>query len=112
MYVDLAFSAEAFKRLIRYRMTDQFRPLTTPIDYPQGEASWLDGLLVFDPVFTSLTEAPVILNEVSAIGSLRPILNGYSYAATAVAIDVPMTIYYATTQDVAGAGYLRRLYQP
>ncbi|WP_142685416.1 hypothetical protein [Chitinophaga polysaccharea] len=104
MYVDLAFSAEAFKRLIRYRMTDQFRPLTTPMGYPQGTSSWLDRLLVFDPVFTQLTEAPVILNEVSAIGSLRPIPNDYSYAATAVAIDVPMTIYYATTQDVAGAG--------
>lgn len=46
MYVDLAFSAEAFKRLIKYRMTDQFRPLATPIDSPLGTSSWLDGLMV------------------------------------------------------------------
>lgn len=104
MYVNLAFSAEAFKKLIKYRITDQFRPLIIPIDYPEGERSWLDGLIVFDPVFTRLTEAPIVLNEASATDPLRPNVTGYSYAATAVAIDVPMTIFYAKIQDVANAG--------
>ena len=104
MIINVAFSSEAFKRLIRFRVADQFRPLVRPINDPEGDTSWIDGLKVLEPAFSRVHESDVALNEVTDAGELSSNSSGYTFSATSVAIDIPLVLYYAKTQDVANAG--------
>ena len=50
----ISFSGETFERLIRYRIVEGFRPLTTPVDFPVGAKSWLDGIVVTQVVLNRI----------------------------------------------------------
>lgn len=104
MYLELAYSPDAFARLIKFRITQAFLPTTQPLDYPVGSQSWLDGLVVHDVKLEKLIQAPVVLNEWSPTGRLEPVSSGYAYDSVTVAMDISLTIFYARVQDVASAG--------
>ena len=106
MYCQMSFSPESFQRLIKYRIADLFRPLATPINFPQNAPSWLDGVIVTQVLFNRVeNDRFVLVNEVlSPDGSISPNTAGYGYNAGALAMELTAAIFLARVQDVAAAG--------
>jgi hypothetical protein len=105
MDLQIAFSGGAFKKLIRYRIVDGFRPATSPVNYPLNTQSWLDGIIVTNLELTRVrNDRVLIMNEVAADGTVVPNQLAQGFESTAVTIDVEATVFLARIQDVAAAG--------
>jgi hypothetical protein len=105
MYINLAFSGDAFERLIKYRLVEEFRPLPFPIEHPQNTWNWLDGVTVHRAVVSRLLDGRTVhLNEVNASGLVRPVPQNYVFQGAGIQVDVSMTVHLAKVQDVAAAG--------
>jgi hypothetical protein len=105
MNCEIAFSAESFGRLIKYRVADSFRPLVAPVNYPQNKQSWLDGVLVTQVALDRLgNDRGVVVNELNTGGSLTPNPAGFGYQAAAVSMQLTTSLFFALAQDVADAG--------
>ncbi len=102
MYCQLAFSAETFEKIIKYRIVDSFRPLTFSVPYPSNQQSWLDGIKVTKIIFNRIeNDRMVIINEGH---NITPNSAGYNFSAGALAMQVTFQFFFAKVQDVASAG--------
>lgn len=103
MFCQLAFSGQAFERLIKYRIADLFRPLSDTVDH-KGQKSWLDGMLVTAINFTPVANDRFVIVNQRANDSILPNPNGYGYQAGAVRMDLTTEFYFVLDQDVKTAG--------
>ena len=103
MFCQLAFSGQAFERLIKYRIADLFRPLSDTVDQ-KGQKSWLDGMLVTAIDFTPVANDRFVIVNHRADDSILPNPNGYGYQAGAVRMDLTTEFYFVLDQDVKTAG--------
>ena len=103
MFCQLAFSGQAFERLIKYRIADLFRPLSDTVDH-KGQKSWLDGMLVTAINFTPVANDRFVIVNHRANDSILPNPNGYGYQAGAVRMDLTTEFYFVLDQDVKTAG--------
>jgi hypothetical protein len=105
MFCQVAFSGAMLERLIRYRVADQFRPLSVPVDYPQNDKSWLDGFMVTQVAFNRVVhDQIVVLNDVGPDGTVHPVPGALGFWSSAVTVDIQARAYFARVQDVAAAG--------
>jgi hypothetical protein len=105
MDVNLSFSRESFVRLIKYRMMDQFRPITKPLEYPVGIFNWIDGMTLLDIRLQRVVDGSVVaLNALSSDGKVRQVPERFSFNGTAITLDLSLTVYLAKLADVAAAG--------
>ena len=105
MFCQIAFSAESFERLIKYRIADQYRPLSAPVLLRRSQSSWLDGFLVTQIAFNRVeNDRFVIVNERDAAGAMIPNPDGIGYGACAVSMNLAADFFFVSARDVDAAG--------
>jgi hypothetical protein len=105
MFVQIAFSAESFERLIKYRIADLYRPLPTPVASPKNSKSWFDGMLVTHIDFNRIeNDRFVVVNERDPGGAVVPNAFGSGYNAGALSMNLAAEFYFVSASDVAIAG--------
>src|SRR5512140_2948350 len=101
----LSFAGSAFADLMRYQITDRYRPARAPGPGPNKELAYVDGLHIMDITLATSTHAnPFTVNGQGPDGKVGPLPGAGAFLVPDVTLNLSGNVYFADVSEVARAG--------